>query len=337
MKKSIEITPNSMMRIRGNKLIVKENNIETESDLEDIKDVHCRGRKTIPAYILYTFLHNEIPVYYYEGRGRFLGGSTPLPKQSHSACLVMKQTQHRQDPFKRLVLIREIERGIKHNILWLLKKYNNIGFRIGNYIEIIDSIIFSDVEKPSQLKSREGRIWHNFYRAFDKIVPGWGFERRTRRPPKDPISAMMSYGNQILYGKIHSLISITSLHQGIGYIHESSDNKRSLAFDIVDLFKTVIVYPIIIRLIHWNLIKKSHFEQKGEEVKLNEAGKRILTKELQKKFNEKIKNPLTSKKYTLLKYIQQEHYKLINHLKGKKNILVSELGGKGELIFIASL
>jgi len=318
MKISIEITPNSMLRIKGNKLIVKENNSITETDLEDINDIHCRGRKTIHAYVLYTFLQNIIPVYYYEGNRRFLGGSIPLSKQSHSAKLVMKQTEHRQNPFKRLVLIREIERGIKHNILWLLERYKNIGFRIGNYMETIDSIIFSDVEEPDQLKSREGRIWHNFYRAFDKVVPGWGFERRTRRPPEDPISAMMSYGNQILYGKIHSIISTTYLHQGIGYIHETSDNKRSLAFDIADLFKTIIVYPTIIHLIHWNLIKKSHFEQKGDDVKLNEVGKRILRKELIKKFNEKIKHPLTLKKYTLSKYIQQELYKLIKHLKGTK-------------------
>jgi len=127
---------------------------------------------------------------------------------------------------------------------------------------------------------------------------------------------MMSYGNQVLYGKIHDIIFTTSLHQGIGYIHETGDNKRSLADDIADIFKTIIVYPTISHLIHWDLIKKSHFEQEGEEVKLNEIGKRILRKELQKKLYERIKHPLTSKKYTFLKYIQQELYKLINRLKG---------------------
>ena len=150
------------------------------------------------------------------------------------------------------------------------------------------------------------------------MVPGWGFVRGTRRPPKDPISAMMSYGNQVLYGKIHASIYTTSLHQGIGYIHETGDNKRSLAFDIADLFKTIIVYPTITHLIHWQLIKKSHFEQEGEEVKLNEVGKRILRKELLKKFNERIKHFHTLKKFTLLSYIQQELHKLIHHLKGNE-------------------
>lgn len=129
---------------------------------------------------------------------------------------------------------------------------------------------------------------------------------------------MMSYGNQVLYGKIHTLINTTYLHQGIGYIHETGDNKRSLVFDIADLFKTIIVYQTITHLIHRQLIKKIHFEEEGEEVKLNEVGKRILRKELSKKFNERIKHFSTLKKYTLSYYIQQELYKLVNHLKGTK-------------------
>lgn len=50
----------------------------------------------------------------------------------------MRQTEYRQDPVKRLVLIRELERGIKHNILWLLEKYKNMGFRIEYwYVQLI--------------------------------------------------------------------------------------------------------------------------------------------------------------------------------------------------------
>ena len=154
MKIEIDIDLNISLRIIGNKLVLIEKNRSRCIELENIKHVNCWGRKTIPAYILYTFLQNKIPVYYYEGNRRFLGGSIPLSKQSHSADLVISQAEHRQDSAKRLVLIREMERGIKHNILWLLKKYKNIGFRIDKYIEIIDSIIFSDVEEPNKFKTR---------------------------------------------------------------------------------------------------------------------------------------------------------------------------------------
>ncbi|MHA1224376.1 MAG: hypothetical protein ACTSSG_06175 [Candidatus Heimdallarchaeaceae archaeon] len=45
-----------------------------------------------------------------------------------------------------------------------------MGFRIDNYIEIIDPITFSEVEEPNRLKNREGRIWYNFYSAFDPFL-----------------------------------------------------------------------------------------------------------------------------------------------------------------------
>jgi len=158
MKIEININLNITIRIIGNKLVLRENNRTGIIKLENIKYFNCWGRKTISAYVLYTFPFRGIAVYYYEGNGRFLGGSIPLHKKSHSADLVISQTEHRQDPVKRLVLIREIERGIKHNILWLLKKHKNIGFKIDNYIKTIDSITFSDIEEPNQLKNREGRI-----------------------------------------------------------------------------------------------------------------------------------------------------------------------------------
>ena len=90
MKIYVDIFPNTSVRIIGNKLVLRENNRIRVIKLEDIKGVNCRGRKTIPAYVLYTFLHKGNAVYYYEGNGKFLGGSIPLPKQSHSADLVMR-------------------------------------------------------------------------------------------------------------------------------------------------------------------------------------------------------------------------------------------------------
>ncbi len=82
------------------------------------------GEKTIPAYVLYTFLLKGIAVYDYKGNGRFLGGSIPLPKHSHSVDLGISQTEYRQDPVKRLVLIIEILKRYHSYILVLSELIN---------------------------------------------------------------------------------------------------------------------------------------------------------------------------------------------------------------------
>ncbi len=124
MKIEIDINLNISVRIKGNKLVLRENNRTSFINLENIKYVNCWGKKNIPAYVLHTFLLKGIAVYDYKGNGRFLGGSIPLPKHSHLVDLGISQTEYRQDPVKRLVLIREILKKY-HSFVCLLSESKN--------------------------------------------------------------------------------------------------------------------------------------------------------------------------------------------------------------------
>ena len=69
--------------------------------------------------------------------------------------------------------------------------------------------------------------------------------KRVKRPPDNPINALISFGNTLLYTKTISAIYRTHLDQRISYLHEPSEGRFSLSLDISEVFKPVIVYKTI--------------------------------------------------------------------------------------------
>ena len=118
----------------------------------------------------------------------------------------------------------------------------------------------------------------------------FAFENRSRRPPRNPINAMISFGNVVLYQKIATEIYKTSLDIRIGLVHSANGRSESLNLDIAEIFKPIIVDRVIFALINNKAIKADlHFtvlENGG--VMMNLEGKRIFIRELEKKLFQKI-------------------------------------------------
>ena len=72
--------------------------------------------------------------------------------------------------------------------------------------------------------------------------------KRVKRPPDNPINALISFGNTLLYTKTISAIYRTHLDQRISFLHEPSEGRFSLSLDISEVFKPVIVYKTIFDL-----------------------------------------------------------------------------------------
>ena len=83
---------------------------------------------------------------------------------------------------------------------------------------------------------------------------GFKFERRSRRPPKNEVNAMISFGNTILYGYIADVIQKTDLDIRIAFLHSANRRSQSLNLDIAELFKPIIIDRLIFSLINKHII-----------------------------------------------------------------------------------
>ena len=79
-----------------------------------------------------------------------------------------------------------------------------------------------------------------YFGAISSIVPEkYKFEGRSRNPAKDEFNAMLNYGYGVLYSMVEKACIIAGLDPYIGFLHTDNYNKKSLVFDVIELFRTV--------------------------------------------------------------------------------------------------
>lgn len=168
-----------------------------------------------------------------------------------------------------------------------------------------------------ELMGTEGRIRQIYYQSFNKILNNnFIFKTRQKRPPTDPLNALISFGNSLAYSVILSEIYKTQLDPTISYLHEPSSKRFSLSLDLSEIFKPLIVDSVIISLINNRVINSKHFSEKDGIVMLNEEGKKRYIIEWQKKLETTIKHRTLKRNVSYRFFIRLECYKLIKHVIG---------------------
>lgn len=143
--------------------------------------------------------------------------------------------------------------------------------------------------------------------------------KRVKRPPDNPVNAMISFGNSLLYTKTISAIYRTHLDQRVSSLHEPSEGRFSLSLDISEVFKPVIVYRTIFELVNNRKIQvQKHFDKKVNYCLLNEEGRKIFIEAFEKRMDGVFEHSGLKRKVSYRTAIKLDCYKLIKHiLEGK--------------------
>jgi len=104
------------------------------------------------------------------------------------------------------------------------------------------------------LRGLEGSASATYFSAFTKVFsPSLGFTKRTRRPPEDPVNAMLSLCYTLIHFEAVREIEIIGLDPSIGFYHEFSYGRESLACDVVEMFRVEVDRFV------WDLFRKQEF------------------------------------------------------------------------------
>ncbi|MBS7609302.1 type I-B CRISPR-associated endonuclease Cas1 [Candidatus Bathyarchaeota archaeon] len=314
MRQEVYISTEGILLRSGNTLYFMNREGKKALPVDAISDIYCYGKVTMRSGAVGLLLKKGIPVHFFNKYGFYEGSLSPRI-QLNSGLVIIKQCEHSLDPSKRAWLAAEIVKGVKHNVLQTLKYYRKRGKDVDQFIKAIEAESI-DGDVPT-IMSAEGRIWANYYRSFGSFIRQFEMTTRDIRPPSNEMNALISFGNSLLYSTVLSEIYHTYLHPSISFLHEPSERRFSLALDVADLFKPVIVERVIFSLVNNRILERSDFD-KDIGVTLNDRGRRLFLREYEEKLETTIMHPSLKRRVSYRHLIRLELYKLIKHILGDK-------------------
>lgn len=220
---------------------------------QDVDSVVAGGHTQISTEAMYLLLQNNCQITYIDRRGS-----------------VIAYLGDGHQSLEKLLLQQKAFANI--HIVWKLIN-DTIGIKIANQRKLLayyassmnDPILWiaSKTIKMYEEKLRqcslaesargiEGMASKIYFEAFGNIFDAkrWDWQGRNRRPPRDPINSMLSYGYAFLEREVRTGIAGTGLDPRIGFFHSNNGRKDSLVFDLMEIFRQNIIDKFVLKLIN---------------------------------------------------------------------------------------
>ena len=130
--------------------------------------------------------------------------------------------------------------------------------------------------RRQEILGLEGMASRAYFGAISSVMPErYRFTGRSRSPAKDEFNAMLNYGYGVLYSLVEKGCIIAGLDPYVGFLHTDSYNKKSLVFDVIEIFRTYIDEAVV-HLFTRRMIKDEFFEPLEQGIGLSKEGKAAL-------------------------------------------------------------
>ena len=279
------ITSMGELTRKDNSLCFRKNGKNVYIPVENTKELYCLNEVSLNTKLLDFISKNHIIVHFFNYYGGYSG--TYYPRDHYlSGKLVVRQALKFEND--RMDIARAVVKGIGANIYEVLYHYYKHDKKeVKETIDWIKKDFFRQVEQAESVKELlavEGEVWMKFYATFKYFLPDdFVMNKRVRRPPDNPINALISFGNTLLYTKTISAIYQTHLDQRISFLHEPSEGRFSLSLDLSEAFKPVIVFKTIFELVNNRKLQvEKHFDKRVNYCILNEEGRKVFIEAFEK-------------------------------------------------------
>ena len=329
---------------RGEGGVVLTSAFKKRIPLVKVDDVVVMGEVTMTSSAIQMLLEKNIEIHFLGYYGQFKGRLTPgLSKNS-----LLRMAQHRthNDLSKRCDLARRFVVGKLSNQRTMLQRYNRrqtdpqFNEKIDQLTSIIRQLskLYTTVETtPTTLATGDSGIEGTpletilglegagsaaYFYCFSDMLSDkqqWPFAGRAKRPPTDPVNALLSYGYTLLTSQVSSAVQMIGFDQFIGYLHSSVYGRPALALDLMEEFRPIIVDSVVLTLLNNRMLSKDDFQIELGAYRLkNEPRKTFLTR-FEERLNEEITHPIFGYKVKYRRCLELQARLLAKYLTGEIN------------------
>ncbi len=271
----------------------KEGAVVDRARLLEVLHVSMFGNAQISTQALRALAERDIPVFYLSfGGWLFAICHAPV---SHSLHARIAQHRAFQDVETTLSLSRGFVEGKIRNQRTLVRR--QLGEKASNDLKQLSWLIdrVTKVKDPDVLLGYEGKAARVYFSRFaDMLKAGtpFDFERRNRRPPRDPVNALLSFMYAMLVKECVAGLLAVGLDPSLGFLHRLRAGRPGLALDLAEEFRPIVADSVVLSLINTSEIEASHFVSLNGETALTTEGRRAVIGAFERRMNAAVTHPV---------------------------------------------
>ena len=271
--------------------------------MNDICQFNVMGNIQVTTQAIQALCEEEIPVCYFSQGGWFYGITQGLGTKN--VFLRQRQFAMAEQPWFCVDLARRITAGKIRNQRTLLMR-NHIEppatallemKRMADRAETCGSL-----DELLGLEGNAARVYFGLVGGMLKVDSGEGevgdggfrfdFEGRNRRPPRDPVNALLSLGYSMLTKDLTVACSAVGFDPMMGFYHQPRFGRAALALDLMEPFRPLIVDSAVMTAINTRMVTTGDFMTVGESVALKPGGRKAFYRAYEARMDTLVTHPL---------------------------------------------
>ena len=322
-------TPRARLRKSGERLVVEADGETVETPLIEVSQVALFGPVSVTTPALHSLMRAEIPVSWFSTGGWFLGHTLGTGRGN----VAVREAQYRAafDDRRCLELARGLVAAKVRNCRTLLRRNWRAGRGEGDekqhVLKRLKRIARDALQARSvqQLLGVEGEGAAVYFGAFgemlaaggDNPVVAFSFERRNRRPPADPVNAMLSLAYALLARTLATTVSAVGLDEYMGFYHRPRHGRPALALDLMEPFRPILSDSSVIQVVNNGEVKPKDFVFNGKACALKPSGRKALIAAFERRMEQETTHPVFGYRVSMRRLLEVQARLLGRFLQGE--------------------
>lgn len=325
-------SPGSYLKKDGDRLVIEENReVIAEARFLDVSQVVLFGHAGISTPALQECFRREIPVTYLSYGGWFIGHTVGTGHRNVTTRTLQYQASF--DAQKCLKLSRKLVAGKIHNCRTLIRR----NWKAANDAEEgrapadLLQALRGDIRQATRAASIEallgveGNDARRYFGSFlGMIAPGsrpeaggFDFESRNRRPPKDPLNAMLSFAYAMLTREWTVTLSAVGLDPYRGFFHQPRHGRPALSLDMMEPFRPLVADSAVLMAINNGEVKRDDFVFSAAGCNLKPSGRKRFIAAFERRLAQEVTHPIFKYRVSYRRLFEIQARLLIRYLAGE--------------------
>ncbi|HNR93777.1 MAG TPA: type I-C CRISPR-associated endonuclease Cas1c [Kiritimatiellia bacterium] len=321
-------TQGAYLNKEGESVVVKiEQEIRLRLPVHTLDGIVCFGAVSMSPFLMNHCAENNVAVSFLTEYGKFLAriqgpvsGNVLLRREQYrraddggAAADIARSFIASKLANSRTVLLRALRDHPAKTDDVVIGDAEN---RLSQYIQRLKK-----PQAAESLRGIEGEAAASYFSAFPQLITAddnaFAFTGRNRRPPLDPVNALLSFTYTLLVHDCRSALEGVGLDPCVGFLHTDRPGRPSLALDMMEEFRSCLADRLVLSLINRKQVKAADFRDAGSgAIVMTDSARKELLTSWQKRKQEEITHPWLGEKVAvgLLPHIQSQL--LARHLRG---------------------